>query len=275
MKDRLSDNDFVLMTGAQKLRRSAVELGLLLALCLPALALNPALDVSQYAHKTWKISDGFFKGIIYSIAQTQDGYLWLGTEFGLVRFDGVRPMEWAPPSGERLPDNEIRKLLVTRDGTLWIGTRKGLASWKGGKLTRYPQLAGWQVFALLEDHEGTLWAGGLGIPNGKLCAIHNGSVRCDGEDGSFGRAVFSVYEDSKGRLWVGADKRVWRWKPGPRKLYPTSGPHTVQGFTEGDDGTLMISWRGAIWRFVDGKTEMAYAFPATARQSGAEKLLRD
>jgi ligand-binding sensor domain-containing protein len=51
---------------------------------------GPGLDVSQYAHTAWKIREGFTKGFIYAIAQTPDGYLWLGTEFGLLRFDGVR-----------------------------------------------------------------------------------------------------------------------------------------------------------------------------------------
>ena len=63
---------------------------LLLAVSPSAFALNPALDVSQYAHTPWRISDGFAKGYIYAIAQTPDGYLWLGTEFGVLRFDGVR-----------------------------------------------------------------------------------------------------------------------------------------------------------------------------------------
>src|SRR2546422_4334132 len=115
---------------------------MLLAWCPQALALDPSLDVSQYAHTSWKIRDGFSKGIISSIAQTPDGYLWLGTEFGLLRFDGVRRVEWTPPGGEQLPSAEIRNLLVTRDGTLWIGTANGLASWKGGRLTRYAELAG-------------------------------------------------------------------------------------------------------------------------------------
>jgi ligand-binding sensor domain-containing protein len=52
--------------------------------------LDPALDVSQYARTSWKIREGFSKGTILAIAQTPDGYLWLGTEFGLLRFDGVR-----------------------------------------------------------------------------------------------------------------------------------------------------------------------------------------
>ena len=67
---------------------------MLLVCCSVAFALNPALAVSQYAHTSWKVRDGVFRGSIYTIAQTPDGYLWLGTEFGLVRFDGVRAVAW-------------------------------------------------------------------------------------------------------------------------------------------------------------------------------------
>src|SRR4029453_10812748 len=76
-----------------------------LAWCPPALALNPALDVSQYAHTAWKVRDGFAKGAVDSIAQTPDGYLWLGTVAGLVRFDGVRSLPWRPPGRQRLPSD--------------------------------------------------------------------------------------------------------------------------------------------------------------------------
>src|SRR6266576_2909756 len=100
----------------------------LLTCCTCAFALNPELDVSQYAHTSWKIRDGFPKGQVSSIAQTPDGYLWLGTEFGLLRFDGVRNVAWQPPRDQNLPSSEITGLLATRDGTLWIGTSKGLAS---------------------------------------------------------------------------------------------------------------------------------------------------
>src|SRR6266581_7294524 len=124
-----------------------------------AFASDPSLDVSQYAHTAWKIRDGFSEGIITSIAQTPDGYLWLGTEFGLLRFDGVRPTPWQPQAGEHLPSTFIRSLLAARDGILWIGTDRGLASWKDGKLTQYSQLAGQAVQSLLEDREGTVWAG--------------------------------------------------------------------------------------------------------------------
>jgi ligand-binding sensor domain-containing protein len=158
--------------------------GMLLAGCPCAFALDPALDVSQYAHTAWKVREGFTKGFIYSIAQTPDGYLWLGTEFGLLRFDGIRNVPWQPPPGQHLPSSQIASLLAARDGTLWIGTWKGLASWKDGKLTQYPELAGRAIFGLLEDREGTVWAGGAAFPPpGKLCEIQHGSIRCYGEDG--------------------------------------------------------------------------------------------
>src|ERR1044072_5018284 len=102
----------------------------LLACCPSACGLKPSLDVSQYGHTSWKIRDGFTKGQIISMAQTSDGYLWLGTEFGLLRFDGVRNVPFQPPPGQHLPSTQIFSLLAARDGALWIGTARGLASWK-------------------------------------------------------------------------------------------------------------------------------------------------
>src|ERR1700751_2937289 len=126
-----------------------------LACSVCAFPLDQSLDVSQYAHTAWKIREGFATGTIHEIAQTPEGYLWLATESGLLRFDGDRMVPWQPPSGERLPSNDIRALVAGRDGTLWLGTAKGLASWKDDRLTRVPQLAGFDVYTLLPDQEGT------------------------------------------------------------------------------------------------------------------------
>src|SRR5229473_2363905 len=151
--------------GPMRLAVAAVTiLACRLAWCPCALALNPALDVSQYTHAAWKIREGFSEGTISAIVQTPDGYLWLGTELGLMRFDGVRTVPWQPPAGEHLPSTNIWKLLVTRDGRLWISTPAGLASWKDGTLVHNPELAGQLVFALLEDSGGTVWVGVTGFP---------------------------------------------------------------------------------------------------------------
>ena len=157
-------------------RRVGTAIGALVACCNIASALNPSLDINQYAHTAWTVRDGFFKGRIRAIAQTPDGYLWLGTDFGLLRFDGVRSVPWEPPAGESLPNTSIRSLLVARDGRLWIGTGAGLASWKDGKLIHYLELEGLAVTSLLEDREGTVWAGEWAAPTGRLCAIQSGSA---------------------------------------------------------------------------------------------------
>jgi hypothetical protein len=176
-------------------RRAAIAFGILLACCPCAFALDSSLKVNQYAHTAWLVREGFFKSSITSIAQTPDGYLWLGTEFDLLRFDGVCAVPWQPQAGVHLPSGIIRSLVAARDGRLWIHTDGGLASWKDGKLTHYPELLEQVVNALLEDPDGTIWAGGLASPSGRLCPIQNRRTHCCGEDGRFGRRVTSPYED--------------------------------------------------------------------------------
>src|SRR5262249_25231113 len=159
----------------------ATLVGLCLVWCTCIFALNPALDVSQYAHTSWRNQEGLVKGDILDIAQTPDGYLWLATGFGLQRFDGVRAVPWQSPHGQSLPSNNVRKLFAASDGTLWIGTTNGLASWKNGDLTQYPELSGFFVSRPIQDHEGTIWTTARGVSFSKLCEIRNGKARCEGE----------------------------------------------------------------------------------------------
>jgi signal transduction histidine kinase/ligand-binding sensor domain-containing protein len=236
--------------------------------------LDPSLDISQYAHTAWKIRDGFFKGVIRSMAQTPDGYLWLGTEFGLVRFDGLRTIPFQAPSGQQLPSNDIWGLLAARDGTLWIGMANGLASWKDRKLTTYAELAGLYVFRIFEDRAGTVWVSGVGV-RGRFCSIQKGKLQqCRGEDGSLGHGVVGVYEDSKSRLWVGVANGLWRWNPDP-KFYPLPGTgDSIQGFAEDVDGTLLITTADGLQRFVDGRTE-PYPLPRALQPGLVNAVLRD
>jgi signal transduction histidine kinase/ligand-binding sensor domain-containing protein len=263
------------MERAYKQQKVVMALGILLACCPHLFGLDPSLDINQYAHTAWKVREDLSKGLIFSIAQTPDGYLWLGTEFGLLRFDGVRSIPWQPPAGQHLPSSDIRALLVARDGSLWIGTREGLASWKDGKLTQHTELAGQLVITLLEDREGTVWAGGWATSTGRVCAIQSRSAKCYGEDGSLGHGVYSFYEDSRGSLWLGAVTGLWRWKPGPPKLYPMQDPRPgINSLIEGDNGALLIAMRNGIRRLVEQKSEV-YPLPGVGGQFTPIRLLRD
>jgi len=264
-------------------RRAIIRLAILLTCCRCASALDPSLEVNQYAHTAWTVRDGFSMGNIYAIAQTPDGYLWFGTEFGLFRFDGVRSTLWQPPAGQHLPDKNINSLLVTRDGTLWIGTFSGLVTWSSGKLTwrPEPELRRQFVASLYEDREGTVWAGTLGTPTGRLCAIRSGSTQCYGEDGAFGRAVWSLYEDSSGNLWAAAQSGLWRMKPGPPQRYPTSTE--LIGLSKADNGRLLIAMHGSGLMQLAGNNVETYAIrgPINSnrllqdRDVDANRLLRD
>ena len=253
------------------------------ALSLPllgpsALALDPSLDVSQYAHTAWQVREGFTQGYIRAIAQTPDGYIWLGTGFGLFRFDGVRVEHWQPPlNGERLPSNFIVCLHVARDGTFWIGTMEGLVSWRDGKLTRYPDLASLVIASILEDRNGTVWVGADSMaPPGKLCMIDGTNVHCYGLDGALGNGAKGLYQDSHDVLWVVGSDGVWRWKPGPPRFYHMPfGNSWVQDLGEAVDGTLLIPLQGRLARFGGGKPETQQSYPAPARNVAGLRLLRD
>ena len=135
---------------------------ILLYFCARALALNPSLDISQYAHHAWKNSEGFAKGAIECIAQTPDGYLWLGTQSGILRFDGVRftPLENFYPNA---PANMwVREIVEDRDHTLWIATNDaGLYKLSNGTVTQFSQKNGFpsdQVSCLVYSPKGEMWA---------------------------------------------------------------------------------------------------------------------
>jgi len=211
-----------------------VRLAVMLGCCTCAFALDHSLDISQYAHTAWRVRDGFAKGFIYAIAQTPDGYLWLGTEFGLLRFDGVRAVAWTPPKGQ-LPSNNIPTLLVTHDGTFWIGTTKGLASWKDGKLTTYSELNGSRISALIDDRTGTVW------------------IATD-EPRVFGENVGPINADSEGKFWVGLEIGSGKWKSGrPASLempatdygLPSLGEHEKSALLTSRDGRVpgLVNWQ--------------------------------
>jgi signal transduction histidine kinase/ligand-binding sensor domain-containing protein len=247
--------------------------GALLACGSPTYALNPALDISQYGHRAWTIRDGFITSRVTAITQTPDGYLWLGTESGLLRFDGIRPVSWQPPMGEHLPSARITTLLVTRDGRLWIGTDAGLASWKDGTLITYPGVAGQMVDTLAEDADGTVWVGTATIPEARLCAIR-AAVQCLGQDGRFGPGVFSLFPE-RGTVWVGAATGLWRWSANDGTRHEIPGPsRSPSGIIRTASGAMLIANGGDIQQLVDGQFH-PYRIPGVDRPFHARRLFLD
>jgi len=257
-------------------------LGMLLA-CPRAPALDPPLDLTQYTHRAWTALEGL-AGSTRSIVQTPDGYLWLGTEFGIVRFDGVHFVPWTPPLGESLPSTNINTLLAARDGTLWIGTLEGLASWNSNKLTQYLDFAGGSSHVLLEDHEGTVWVG----TSGKLCAIRANKAECYGLNGSAvsgphylygnrGTDVNSLYEDSDHRLWAGTETGLWRWNPGPPKRFMPQPLIAHQAVVAGDRAGELVFISGIKndLRQLAGQRIDEYTVPGVPWAVNASHLLRD
>ena len=263
------------LAGAQmNAARALVAFGMICLLfwCPHIFALDPSVDVSQYAHTAWTYRDGFVQGAVNAITQTPDGYLWLATQSGVVRFDGVRTVPLPP--GQQLPSTTIGALLTARDGTLWIGTLDGLASWKNGQLTDYPALARHTVVTLLQDRTGTIWAGGTGGATGIVCAIRDGSTKCYGDDGSFGTIVASLYEDSDGSLWVGAATGLWRWRPGPPARYLATPISRGGKMAQGDHGLGVIVALGTV-RQIIGRTVTGYPLHGAPLPLTAATVLRD
>jgi signal transduction histidine kinase/streptogramin lyase len=250
---------------------------LILLLTTPAWGLNPSSDLHQYAHSAWALRDGAFRGYPRALAQTTDGYLWLGTEFGVLRFDGVRFAPWQPPAGQTLPSSSIVSLLATHDGSLWIGTDRGLARWDAGTLNTFSALVGQHIATLVEDREGTIWAGTSAGLDGsaKLCAIQNARATCDGADGAFGRFVSALLEDAHRSLWVGAATGLWRWKPGPPRRYPIQGASPeIHSMIETPNDRVLIAINREIKQMAQG-TVGAYLPQSPDSPLKPTTLLRD
>lgn len=183
-------------------------------------ALDPNRRVSQYGHTAWRMQDGIFNSTPNVIAQTADGYLWIGTGAGLLRFDGVRFDPGTTQSGQPLPDVRITSLRSGRDGSLWIGTPYGLSRLKDGELTSYTT-APIGISTIIEDHEGTIWVTRYRVTDGKgpLCRVVDKELQCYGtSDGIPVNYGVGLAEDSLGNLWIGSFL-LCRWRPGSTQTF--------------------------------------------------------
>ena len=257
-----------------KWKRSMIALGTLAFVCPFVVAANPEAGLGHYAHTAWTPENSALRSGIRTIAQTPDGYLWLGVESGLIRFDGLRMVSWSPAPGQQLPGTPTH-LAGAADGTLWIGTTGGLASLKNGRLTQYPALSGFFISNLLDDRDGNVWAAGVWgnqSRKARVCALRNGSATCYGDDGTFGSGVSSMFEDAGG-VWIATGKVLWHWKPGPPIRYDEHA--NVSALMRGESASrFTFLSEGNLRQFAGGKIA-GYSLPGAPSPLNAGCLLRD
>jgi signal transduction histidine kinase/ligand-binding sensor domain-containing protein len=183
-------------------------IGVLLATLATTASLHAAVfnpPVSDYTRTLWTERDGLPSNQILSIAQDRDGFLWLATTAGLVRFDGNRFV--LRGLGDR-PTLPVRTLLFARDGGLWFAFHDSprVGRIQSGQLLTYDGLPG-QVFALMESRDGTIWAGG----RGGLSIFKDGRwERLEQRFGAPEPAVDGLFEDRRGNVFVGTSRGIYR-----------------------------------------------------------------
>jgi len=227
---------------------------LTLSLAGQCFALDPALQPSQYVIDNWQIPEGLPQTSAQAIARTRDGYLWVGTQEGLARFDGVRFTVYDSGTDSAIPNKDIGVLHVDRSGRLWIGTRSGIAMYENGRFTpfnRIPELARAYIRDIVEGKWGTFWIGtedGLfEVGGGRARAFHASSGLLDSR-------IRALKEDRNGVLWVGTASGLQRFN-GKRfetvSLGSGGADVSVTAIHEDDDGTLwMGAGTGALYRQV-------------------------
>ena len=180
---------------------------LLLAFVPAALALDPQRALDHFGHQVWRTDSGLPQNTVHTILQTRDGYLWLGTDGGLVRFDGLDFVTFDAGTTKQLPSDTVYDLFEDTSGVLWISTASGLVSYRNGSFTAYsaahPTDTVWFTY---EDHRHRLWAitsAGPVIFDGKRfvpVADAQAAVPLNRQ---------ALAEDEQGTLWLGGSSGVF------------------------------------------------------------------
>ncbi len=225
---------------------------LFLLVSYSALALDPNRSLFQYNCKTWTRQDGLPANGVNAISQTKDGYVWLGTSMGLVRFDGV---DFTLLDMSHIP--QMRSTIVTslsdsREGGLWFGLDRGAFGYYDGKDTSFWGKENWggvnlNVHSVLETPKGDLWIGAETLAARMTETNHSYQAILDSTTGLAGSDVHydvtAVCQDSQGRVWLGTVRRgLFYWKDGKLTKFPEPllDDRIVRSVAEDNQGQIWI-----------------------------------
>ena len=224
------------------LGRPVASLALALALCCgQALALDRSLTLAQIHHTAWSTRDGA-PAQVESLAQTDDGLLWLGSATGLFRFDGAQFERFQPPRGQEGPTGSVSTLLAPPGNGLWIGYRfGGVGWWNHGELRHYGRADGLPsgtVMAIERDAQGRVWIG-----------TTTGIARFDGSRwmtppeaaGYPAGPTYALHADRSGTMWAVAEDGTWRLPRGGVRFERSSRSISYAWLAERADGSVWES----------------------------------
>lgn len=267
--------------GACSFALAIVRIPTVLLLCAPsALPLDPTTEISQYRRRIWQTEDGLPQNSVLAMAQTADGYLWLGTGDGLVRFDGVRFTVFDSHSTKDLTNGYVLALRAGRRGDLLVGTYGGgVVRLKEGQFKSYTTrdgLASSEVNCAYEDRAGNVWIGtskGITRFQGGRFTIHAAKQALSGN------AVLAVCEDKNGAVWAGTATGLYRSSDGESGFVKVMGPvlssAPVRSLMEDLDGSIWVgTLAGEVLKLLDG--EVTVVTKATGLDGSAVRsIVRD
>jgi signal transduction histidine kinase/ligand-binding sensor domain-containing protein len=235
----------------------AVSAGITL-LCAFLSTVAPVFGIGdRYRYQTWHTENGLPQNSVHAILQTRDGYLWLATEGGLARFDGLKFVVFDSQNTQSLGSNNIRSLTEDNEGSLWIGTADGLTRFKDSNFTRFTAEQGLpsnNISSSFQDHTGRLWVltaeGAAQYEKGRFFQRERTGIS-EGfevsESGLPSKKITAFYKDSAGAVWVGTENGGARIKDGrvQRFAYPEAlSSGFILSFFEDREGNLWIGTDG-------------------------------
>ncbi len=249
-------------------RQGFLGLASLLLAAAVAWGLQPSTPLANYNRQSWVMENGLPQNTVQALAQTRDGFLWLGTEVGLVRFDGVAFQLFDRNTTPALPENDVRCLLAAKDGALWIGTSEGLARWKDGVITPFTAkegLLGNEIREIGEvgdvlwvrTNEGTqLFDKGRflitdlmsvppltqGFNKTSIWLAGSSPVRLSVGKELPGTRIQALLADREGNLWIGTNAGLARWSAGKVERLPVTDPLATASVL-----SLLEDREGDIW----------------------------
>ncbi len=235
-------------------------------------SLDPSKSISQYVHSVWQSDAGLPANSVLSLAQTSDGYLWLGSEEGLVRFDGVRFTVYSTRTTPGLHNDQISALLVDRQQNLWIGTRGGgLSCFRHGRFVAFPfqaRLSSSLILSLYEDSRGALW---VGTDGDGLLRFENGQVHVFTKaDGLADNSVFALSADGQGTLWIGTHNGLSRLTANKFVTFTTKN-----GLGSNYIRALHVDRNGIVWIGTNGGGLCRLSSDGMARYTQKDGLTDD